>query len=573
MTTSSTAGNSIRIAFKANNGKYITSNSDGNVLQASSDAIGSNENFQMYLQGEDKIVALMASNGKYVSNQQDGSVPLAAIADAISPTEQFTVEDWGPKIVVLFASNKKYIQLVDPSAALQAQGDPADAATFEIVLLSESSTPVETRLSAETPPAASRSPRAATPLSATPPSAFTVCFCGTACTRDEGEVSRDGSDKNIYAPATGYIPVRIHKEITGDLRATTPSVTVRGVGENDWAVPRDNSEPLIFDAPLNADSSLLSYVRGYSGGNQYSDLTQMNGLSAPALALHGANLATASGKNIYNFIGHSRGAVEAIMAAWFIYFYGPDDVKHIPINIFAIDPVPGPGEWWGIFTQLPPNVVNYVGVYAWDMCVQLSEDKVFMGLVPRPNGRMTGKPNEATIYNSWWLNKWKYIADNYVLTDPLKVGSDPQPTNYELYACRGRHSTVAGNYTADGKYNAANVSETVAPVPELIYKIARGYLTQWGTVFQTASAVQERVLALRKSINTFHRDFDIMGGGETRTSALTARPYVRRLSSISGLNPFNSYYMDNVVGDPPYKMSYPVTSERSNEGWVKWSFL
>ncbi|WP_157404772.1 fascin domain-containing protein [Microcystis aeruginosa] len=572
MTTSSTTGNSIRVAFKANNGKYITSNSDGNVLQASSDAIGSNENFQMYLQGEDRVVALMASNGKYVSNQQDGAVPLAAIADAISPTEQFTVEDWDPKIVVLFAANKKYIQLVDPTAALQAQGSPADAATFEIVLLSESSTPVETRLSAETPPTASPSPRAATPLSATPPSAFTVCFCGTACTRDEGEVSRDGSDKNIYAPATGYIPVRIHKEITGDLRATTPSVTVRGVGENDWAVPRDNSEPLVFNAPLNADPSLLSYVQSYSGGNQYSVPTQLDGWSAPALALHGANLAAASGKNIYNFIGHSRGAMEAIMAAWFIYFYGPDDVKHIPINIFAIDPVPGTGEWWGIFTQLPPNVVNYVGIYAWDMCVQ-PIDKPFMGLVPRPNGLMTGKLNEATIYNSWWPNKWKYIADNYVLTDPLKVGTEPQPTNYELYACRGRHSTVAGNYTADGKYDAANVSETVAPVPELVYKMARGYLTQWGTTFQTASASQQRVLALRKSINTFHRDFDIMGGGGTRTSALTARPYVRRLSSISGLNPFNSYYMDNVVGDPPYKMVYPVTSERTDAGWVKWNFL
>jgi len=155
----------------------------------------------------------------------------------------------------------------------------------------------------------------------------------------------------------------------------------------------------------------------------------------------------------------------------------------------------------------------------------------------------------------------------------VKDGTEPRPTNYELYACRGRHSTVAGNYTADGKYDAANVSETVAPVPELVYKMARGYLTLWGTTFQTASASQQRVLALRKSINTFHRDFDIMGGGETRTSALTARPYVRRLSSISGSNPLNSYYMDNVVGDPPYKMVYPVTSERTDAGWVKWNFL
>ena len=35
---------------------------------------------------------------------------------------------------------------------------------------------------------------------------ITVSFCGTSCTRDEGEVSRDGSNKNIYLPSTGYIP-------------------------------------------------------------------------------------------------------------------------------------------------------------------------------------------------------------------------------------------------------------------------------------------------------------------------------------------------------------------------------
>src|ERR1700759_1752655 len=79
-----------------------------------------------------------------------------------------------------------------------------------------------------------------------PMTVFTVAFCGTACTRDEGEASRSGSDMRIYSPDTGYVPVRIHKEISGDLRAARPSVTVRGVGENDWAVPRDTSEPLVL---------------------------------------------------------------------------------------------------------------------------------------------------------------------------------------------------------------------------------------------------------------------------------------------------------------------------------------
>jgi hypothetical protein len=407
------------------------------------------------------------------------------------------------------------------------------------------------------------------------PTVFTVCFSGTGCTRDEGEVSRPESDKAIYDTETGYIPVRIHKEISGSLTATSPSVSIRGVGENDWAVPRNNSEPLVFDAPLNADQTLLDYVKSYSGGDQYSKVTQADGYSMPALALHAANLAVASGKQQFNFLGHSRGAVEAIMAAWFIYAYGSEAAKRIPINIFAIDPVPGPGEWYSILTQLPPNVVNYVGVYAWDMSVQASTDKLFMGLVPRPNGLMTGKDNNPTLTNYWYWpwNKWKYLADKIQLTDPLEKGSFPQPNGYELFAIRGKHSTVAGNATSDGNYDPKMVSDNVKPVPELIYKMARGYLTKWGTVFPAASEVDTRVLALRQHINTFHMEFDAMGGGETRNSVLPFRPYVRRLSSIYGVNPENSYYMDNVVGDPPYYLAYPVTKDRTDKGWVNWTFL
>ncbi len=569
MPTTPTTENFINVAIKSSNGKYVTLG-DSSVLQATAVTIGNNENFQMILDGPDKVVELKAANGKYVSNPQDGAVPLAAISDTLDDRERIKVEIWEPGLYTLLASNQKYVQLVEYTQMLQATGDDTTAATFEIVKLTQSGTPEEASSGIKT--LATHAIEPSQKVVDLTTDVYTVCFAGTACTRDEGEVTRQKSNKDIYAPEAGYIPIRIHKEITGSLEATMPSVSIRGVGENDWAVQRNTSEPLVFDAPLNAPSDLRSYVQKYSGGNQYSLNTQINGWSAPALALHAANLAAASQKNTYNFIGHSRGAVEAIMAAWFIYFYGPEDVRNIPINIFAIDPVPGTGEWYGIFTQLPPNVVNYVGIYAWDMCI-MPTDRPFMAVVPRPNGHMTGKPKDATIYNAWWPNAWKYIADNYQLTDPLKKGTDQQPIGYTLYACRGRHGTVAGNYTSDGNYNAADVSDSVAPVPELIYKMARGYLTEWGTVFSTPSAAQQRVDELRRLISTDHRDFDIMGGGETRTSAITGRPYVRRLSSIPGYNPWNTYYMDDVVGDPPYKMVYPVTSERKDAGWVKWKFL
>ena len=401
-------------------------------------------------------------------------------------------------------------------------------------------------------------------------STYTVCFSGTDCTRDEGEVTRPGSsDKRLYCKDTGYIPVRIHKEISGTLIATNPSVTVRGVGENDWYEPRNNSEPLRLDSPLKAPDDLLSYVQGYSGGDQRSHgWAEVSGWAATALALHGANLAAASGTQQYNFIGHSRGAVECIMAAWFLYAYGPRD---IPINIFAIDPVPGPGNWYGILTQLPPNVANYVGVYAWDFCVQ-PKDKPFMALVPRPNGQMTGQLKKGELGGKLG-SSWDSLADNGQLADPLAPSNAPQPQGYELYACRGRHSTVAGNTTSDGNYEPNNVSESVAPVPKLVYKLARTYLDKWGTTFRTTSAVKENETQLSEKIRTDHQKFDAMGGGVPRTSSLPYRPYVRRVSSISGKNTFNSYYMDDVVGNPPDKSAYPVTDQRENAGWVKWKFL
>ncbi|KIF52731.1 hypothetical protein [Vibrio owensii] len=406
---------------------------------------------------------------------------------------------------------------------------------------------------------------------------MTISFSGTSCTRDEGEVSREESDKNIYLPSTGYIPVRIINELK------TVGVTIRGAGENDWAHTRETSEPLMVNGPLNVPDELLSDISGYTTGNQFRKYKEpFLGWSMPALALHGANLSAASKASVFNFIGHSRGACEAIMAAWFLYAYGDEEMRNTPINIFAIDPVPGPGTWWSILTQLPPNVVNYVGIYSWDQSYNLNiQDHAFQALVPRPNGRMRGESNEiATNSQSWWswiqrYPSWASMADSVQQADPLAPDNNrPQPIGYDLYACRGRHSTVAGNTTSDGYYNADKVSSSVAPVPELIYKIARGYLTKWGATFAVPCAVEQSVFELRKEIHTFHRDFDIMGGGETRNSnTLSGRPYVRRISSIWGRNPNDTYYMDDVVGDPPYKLVYPVTKDRRNKGWVDWKFL
>ncbi|MCP5249977.1 MAG: hypothetical protein H6942_15825 [Candidatus Accumulibacter sp.] len=561
----------IRVALKANNGQYVSVGSSGNApLQAARSSIGQGETFEMLHQGEWQV-AFRAANGKFVGSDKDENNQLAANSNKMGKGEIFRIVPLDEKHVALIATNGSYVCNAKSGAApLRATSKSAgDSETFELVPLEKDKVESPAR-----PSARMQNRRAAHIQSAAPSVAFTVFFAGTACTRDEGEVSRPESDKRIYCEQTGYILVRLHKEISGDLRATRPSVTVRGVGENDWSIPRHDSEPLVFKAPLKADKTLLSYIKSYSGGDQLSKATQLDGWSAPALALHGANLAAASGARQFNFFGHSRGAVEAIMAAWFLYAYGSDSIRQIPVNIFAIDPVPGTGEWYGILTQLPPNVMNYVGVYSWDQCV-MPADKPFSALVPRPNGRMIGTNNDIklTYYRFWPWNRWKYLADESQKKDPLKPAKDPQPQGYELFACRGRHSTVAGNATANAEYDPTNVSADVESVPKLVYRMARAYLTKWGVEFPRNGAVDTSALDLRIDINLNHRLFDIMGGGATRTSILADRPYVRRVSSIYGKNPFNTYFMDDVAGDPPYTMAYPVTNERKNAGWVKWKFL
>lgn len=562
---------SIRIALRASNGQYVSAENAGNApLRATQRTIGGWETFELLYQGDGRV-ALRAGNGRYVSNPGNGSQPLIASRDQIGPSESFDAITLGGDHLALVASSGGYVSAGDDGAhALQAnRPSPGAGETFQVVPIDQQSRPVAG------PSTAAIEVKAGPAVSPpTGPAAFTVCFAGTACTRDEGEVTRPESNKDIYCDRTGYIPVRIHKEISGSLRATHPSVSVRGVGENDWAVPRHASEPLVFNGPLKADKTLLDYVKSYSGGDQLSTITQLDGWSAPALALHGANLAAASGAQQLNFLGHSRGAVEAIMAAWFLYAYGSDQIRQLPVNIFAIDPVPGTGEWYSILTQLPPNVVRYAGVYSWDQCVQPA-DKPFSALVPRPNGLMMGKDNHIQLTNYWWYpwDRWKYLADDSQKQDPLKPAKDTQPSGYELFACRGRHGTVAGNATSNGAYDPKDVSDEVKPVPELVYRMARAYLTQWGVSFPVASAVTDSAMTLRRDLNTNHRLFDAMGGGATRTSALPDRPYVRRVSSIYGRNPFNTYFMDDVVGDPPYTMAYPVTKDRTDAGWVKWQFL
>jgi hypothetical protein len=134
--------------------------------------------------------------------------------------------------------------------------------------------------------------------------------------------------------------------------------------------------------------------------------------------------------SVVNVIGWSRGGVTCHMLA--NAMFKDDDLQHIPVNIFAVDPVPGTGNFQAHRTSIPANVVNYVGVYA--------RDERSKGFAPTlPGFSPENKP--------------------VIMSFP------------------GRHATLVGNASLDG--NSGN-QQLFAP-GLLVRHLAEKYLTSWGT--------------------------------------------------------------------------------------------
>lgn len=66
-----------------------------------------------------------------------------------------------------------------------------------------------------------------------------------------------------------------------------------------------------------------------------------------------------------NMIGWSRGAVTCIRIAYRLWQSQDDNIRNIPINIFAVDPVAGAGHSTEVdATTVTPNVQNYIATLA-----------------------------------------------------------------------------------------------------------------------------------------------------------------------------------------------------------------
>lgn len=134
---------------------------------------------------------------------------------------------------------------------------------------------------------------------------------------------------------------------------------------------------------------------------------------------------------VINAVGWSRGAVTTHMFANALA--NDKDLKHIPVNIVAVDPVPGTGNFQQHRTSIPGNVKNYVAFYARD-----ERSLGFAATLPTFASGVT-----STIY--------------------------PMP---------GRHATLVGNA---GNYIGGNGPNVFNGPGKVVRMLTEKYLGDWGT--------------------------------------------------------------------------------------------
>lgn len=156
-----------------------------------------------------------------------------------------------------------------------------------------------------------------------------------------------------------------------------------------------------------------------------------------------------------NLVGWSRGGISCHMLA--NAMFNDSALKNIPVNIFAIDPVPGIANFQENRVKLNYNVKEYVGFYARD-----ERSKGFSCVIPQ-----TATGTKTSIY--------------------------PMP---------GRHATLVGNAAADGVAGPKVLAE-----PGLIVRhFAETCLKRWG-------------VTLAKPLNLTQADLQTKHNAMTRAAA------------------------------------------------------
>lgn len=144
-----------------------------------------------------------------------------------------------------------------------------------------------------------------------------------------------------------------------------------------------------------------------------------------------------------NLVGWSRGGISCHMLA--NAMYNDPELAHIPVNIFAIDPVPGVLNIQEHRVLLHDNVQEYVGFFARD-----ERSKGFACVVPQ-----TAAGTQVHVY--------------------------PLP---------GRHATLVGNASMDG----ASAGDVLTAPGLIVRHFAEQCLTRWGVVLEKTLELTDQQL-------------------------------------------------------------------------------
>ncbi|WAH58556.1 hypothetical protein LZ023_02915 [Pseudomonas silvicola] len=153
-----------------------------------------------------------------------------------------------------------------------------------------------------------------------------------------------------------------------------------------------------------------------------------------------------------NLVGWSRGAVTCHMLA--NAMLADPELKHIPVNIFAVDPVPGLFNFETERVKVGPNVREYVGFFARD-----ERSRGFACVVPETDGSTTTR----------------------------------------LFPLPGRHATLVGNAALDGVEGPK-----ILPEPGMVVRhLAETCLRRWGV--NLAKCLNLTADELARAHDTMHK--------------------------------------------------------------------
>lgn len=427
---------------------------------------------------------------------------------------------------------------------------------------------------------------------------FTLYFCGTDCWPDESLIDRSnsgGSNPAIYGNIAGYIPAKLystHQATRDQLTAVMPGCgapwyahwarlwvpctihTTGGAtrdtatGESMWDLAGHATAKVVGIPSMGrgkhrtGDTDLNTLTRRISTSVS-ATVNPQNAVKPPSndcyhwsgdllevlLAALQSGYGPRGGITTINLIGHSRGGVAAIMAAHELNYVFPN----VPVNIFAIDPVPGSGSLSKEVVHLAAHVNNYVGVYAID---EVSTG--FNGVVP-------------------WPVHGRRAIDPLLPTDP---NARIDVANYHLIYAPGRHGTVAGNAMSDGKDVPRLFNADVGAVGTLISRLASACLRAWGSdtpltgfgpndLAWHKARMTSAAATYRNMRKYTYMPFDAHS---------TQHWWERGITSAEGNNPSAWHYLEDAIGaDPlsprPSKIRSWFRKTRPKPGKVRWQAI